>query len=313
MLLDEDEIKSVSAPLGTAQTLPPTAYRSADVFSREADQIFYKEWICVARVEQLPNPGDYLRVDVLRQPLILARQPDDTLHAMSALCAHRSMPLITEGGNATHFQCPYHLWRYDSLGNLVSKPLMADVEVPEDCRLPTVRVETWQGFVFVNLDADAAPLGPRLGPLDAIVAPYRMQDMVWVSSTQWDCPWNWKLLVENFMEAYHHLGPHGQSLQPDHAAADSYSSGDIDDGWSVLHMPSRTSPEELDILASVIMPSFCWANAPGGTGAFWYQLLPESHDRMSLILHTLMSREIADSPRPGRHCPGYAGRHRRYP
>ena len=138
---------------------------------------------------------------------------------------------------------------------------MDGVEVPEDCQLPAVLVEVWQGFIFVNLDSAATPLLPRLAGVDEIVAPYGMQDMVWVSSSEWDCPWNWKILVENFMEAYHHLGPHSQTVQPTNAASDSYSVGSVEQGWSVLRMPPRAGGE--DALASVIMPSFCWLNAPG--------------------------------------------------
>ena len=154
MLLSDQQIEAIASPLGQAQTLPPIVYRSPALFEQECEAIFYKEWICVAREDQVPNPGDYLRVDVLKQPLILVRQPDNSLHAMSAICAHRGMPLVAEGGNASHFQCPYHLWRYDSLGNLVSKPLMEGVEVPGDCKLPPVLVETWQGFVFVSFVID---------------------------------------------------------------------------------------------------------------------------------------------------------------
>ena len=29
-----------------------------------------------------------------------------------------------------------------------------------------------------------------------------------ISETAWDCEFNWKVLVENFMEWYHHIGAH---------------------------------------------------------------------------------------------------------
>jgi phenylpropionate dioxygenase-like ring-hydroxylating dioxygenase large terminal subunit len=295
MMLNEQQMEAVTAPLGQAQTLPPIAYTSPALFEQECKSIFYKEWVCVARVDQVPNPGDYLRVDIIKQPLILVRQPDHSLHAMSAICAHRGMPIVKESGNASHFQCPYHLWRYDSLGKLVNKPLMDGVAVPDDCQLPAVLVETWQGFVFVNLDVDAAPLAPRLDHLEDVIAPYNMQDMVWVSSSEWVCPWNWKILVDNFMEAYHHLGPHSQSIQPTNAASDSFSTGEVQDGWSVLHMPAREAGAKGDALASIVMPSFCWLNIPGEVGAFWYQLLPTAHNQMTLVLHTLLPRAIANS------------------
>ena len=98
------------------------------------------------------------------------------------------------------------------------------------------------------------------------------------------------------MEAYHHLGPHSQSIQPTHAASDSYSVGEERDGWSLLCMPPREPGSEVDALAGIIMPSFCWLNIAGGSGAFWYQLLPSSHDQMTLVLHTLLPAAIAHGP-----------------
>lgn len=298
-MLSKAQIESISAPLGRAKTLPPMAYTSAEVFKAECEDIFFSEWLCVARQEQVPNVGDYRRVDIVGQPLILVRLEDQTLHAMSAVCAHRGMPVAEGAGNTTHFQCPYHAWRYELNGSLTSTPLMQGVQIEEDCKLTAVQVETWNDFVFVNLDANAEPLGSRLGTLDEIVKPFQMDDLVCVSSSQWDCPWNWKILVENFMEAYHHLGPHLQSIQPLHAAKDSFVSGSVDEGWSVLHMPPREAPETntetADSLAGVIMPSFCWLNLPGASAAIWYQLFPSAHDQMKLVLHVMLPRDLAES------------------
>jgi phenylpropionate dioxygenase-like ring-hydroxylating dioxygenase large terminal subunit len=298
-MLSKVQIESITAPLGSAKTLPPVAYTSADVFRAECEHIFASEWLCVARQEQLPNAGDYRRVDIVGQPLILVRLEDHTLHAMSAVCAHRGMPVVEGAGNTTHFQCPYHAWRYDLQGSLASTPLMQGVEIDEDCKLPEVKVETWNDFVFVNLDVNAEPLGSRLATLNEITKPFQMDDLVWVSSSEWDCPWNWKILVENFMEAYHHLGPHLQSIQPLHAAKNSYVSGSVDEGWSVLHMPPREEPEADDAtaesLAGVIMPCFCWLNLPGTGATIWYQLFPKSHDQMKLLLHVMLPKHLAES------------------
>jgi hypothetical protein len=70
----------------------------------------------------------------------------------------------------------------------------------------------------------------------------------------------------------------------------------VEDGWSVLHMPPREPGSETDALASMIMPSFCWLNLPNNTGAFWYQLCPESADSLTLHIHTLLPEEVANSP-----------------
>ena len=88
--------------------------------------------------------------------------------------------------------------------------MMEEVEAFDErsCRLPSLALEVWEGFIFVNLDPDAAPLAPQLSGLDALVGNYHFGDLVVVETIEFDSPWNWKILVENFMEAYHHIGTH---------------------------------------------------------------------------------------------------------
>ena len=297
----EEELKGVTAPLASATTLPRSAYTSTAVFDAELRDIFYREWICVARLDQLPQPGDYLTVDVAEQPLIVVRLESGQVHAMSSICAHRAMPVVTDKGTTSHFQCPYHRWKYDLAGKLISAPYMDGAEdfPPETCRLTPVKLETWQGFIFVNLDAAAQSLVDRLGELDPFVNGYQMEDLVVVASTPFDSPWNWKLLIENFMEAYHHIGPHKESVQPEYHAHDSYSSGSIENGWSVLHMPAARKAEDeslprQEILASLIMPCFAWLNTASAT--FWYQVQPLKNNQFHLWIHSLLPREIAQGP-----------------
>lgn len=316
-MLNSDQIRAVTRPLARARTLPPDAYIRPDVFHAETGAIFHREWICVAREEQLPAPGDYRVVEVVGQPIILLRTESGPVRGLSAICPHRSMPIVSGQGHARSFSCPYHRWKFGQDGRLISAPLMDGAEgfPDEDCRLPEVRVDTWQGFVFVNLDAGAPALAARLADLDALVDGYRMADMRIVASLEFDCPWNWKILVENFMEAYHHIGPHRDTVQPTHHARDTYVTGSVAQGWSVLHMPEAepaaaaasdgglpTLPgldpgQRRQILASLVMPTFCWLNTP--SAAFWYELRPTAHDRMHLIIHTLLPQTLASGESAG--------------
>ncbi len=311
-LITEAEAARIRSPLNQGWTLPPAAYTDAEIFRQETREIFYREWICVAREEQLPETGDYRLAHVVEQPLIVVRQNDGSIKAMSAICPHRGMPVVDSHGQAQHFSCPYHLWKFSLDGSLISAPLMDSVdELDSNCQLPPIKVETWQGFVFVNLDSNAAPLHERMPGLDELVGAYDMSDMRISGSTDYECPWNWKLLVENFMEAYHHIGPHNTSLQGTYPAKQSYVSGSVSDGWSVLHMPSIEPHDESLLparprlsetqsnqsLASVIMPSFCWINT--AAIAFWYQLEPTAHDSMTLTIHALAPREMLEGDADG--------------
>lgn len=311
-MLSEQEHGSITANLSKAKTLPPRAYTSKAVFDRELETIFHKEWICVAREDQIPEPGDYRSTEVVDQPLIVVRLKDRTIRAMSSICPHRAMQVANGSGNATSFSCPYHRWKFGLDGALLSAPHMDKVDdfPPPDCGLKSIKVETWEGFIFVNLDPQSQALGPRLAQLDEEMSEYRMADLVVAATTEFDCPWNWKILVENFMEAYHHIGPHLESIQPTHNAKDAYVSGNVTKGWSVLHMPEvqTTKPDEdgqlpmidgltekqqSEILASLIMPTFAWINSP--SVAFWYELKPSAYNQMKLVIHTLLPGEIARS------------------
>lgn len=306
------DLERVTAPLPNATTLPPLAYTDPVVFAAECREVFYKEWICVAREEQIPDPGDYLTFDLVDQPLVVVRQEDGSVGVMSSICPHRAMPVVEGFGNTRTFQCPYHRWKFRLDGTFISAPHMDGVaDFPRaGCRLRPLEVETWEGFVFTSLDPEASPLKARLSGLGDVVGGYRMRDMVAATRIEFDCPWNWKILVENFMEAYHHIGPHNESVQPTHHARDSYVSGSVADGWSVLHMPQveghGESPDPLPLieglsenqkretLAGLVMPTCAWLLTP--SVGFWYHLVPHAHDRMTLYIHTLLPRALAEAP-----------------
>jgi phenylpropionate dioxygenase-like ring-hydroxylating dioxygenase large terminal subunit len=122
---------------------------------------------------------------------------------------------VAEGhGIASSFLCPYHHWCYALDGALISAPAMERTEDFDraEIRLPTFQVEVWLGFVFVNLDPDAPPLGPRLSALTEALAHYDLAAAEGVrSGPPSRFPWNWKVMMENNNDGYHanklHHGP----------------------------------------------------------------------------------------------------------
>jgi phenylpropionate dioxygenase-like ring-hydroxylating dioxygenase large terminal subunit len=317
-MLSREEIDTITSPLERAFTLPPRCYTDPAFFEKEREEIFSREWICVARGEQVPAAGDYLSVDLVGQPVIVVRLKSGELHAMSGVCLHRAMPVAEGSGKASSFSCPYHLWKYDLEGQLISAPLMDGVEdfEPKDCRLAPVRLEEWQGFVFINLDVNAESLTARLRGLDRIIENYEIDRLRIAATTEFDSPFNWKLLIENFMEAYHHIGPHSQTFQPIYPAKDSWVEADPDHLWSVLHMPGLGEHDEEgfptlprlaadqanDLLAIVVSPTLIFA--PGRGLVAWYQLEPESFDHMNLKIHMLLRPETIEDEEFATMIPG---------
>jgi nitrite reductase/ring-hydroxylating ferredoxin subunit len=216
-ILDDAFFESFSSSVldtSQAESLPPACYVSPEFFEFETKTLFGREWLCVGRESWVKEPGDYFTSRHIGEPLVITRTKSGEIAAMSAVCQHRGM-LVAEGkGNARGLICPYHHWFYSLSGELVAAP-----EMDKTCNfnranhnLPRLKVETWQGFVFVNFDADAAPLGPRLGALDEVVANYDLADLEGPPpSDPVRYKWNWKVMFENNNDGYHanrlHKGP----------------------------------------------------------------------------------------------------------
>jgi len=294
-----------------AWTLPPRAYVDPAVWEREVDRIFRRDWVCVARSSQIPSPGDYVAVDVIDQPVVVIRDDDGTVRALSNVCLHRSMPLVAGSGSARWIVCPYHLWSYGRDGTLHTAPMMEGAEEfePGACRLPQLHVEEWEGFVFVSMHQEPAPLTPQLAGLAPIIEHYGLGDLVIADTIEFDSPWNWKLLVENFMEAYHHIGPHRETFERTNPARSSFVVDNERSPWSLLHMPGVTDPDGIghlpyltrleprrraDLIAVCVYPTLLFAVT--GNLATWYELIPHAHDRMTLRIHLLLEPHVAADP-----------------
>jgi phenylpropionate dioxygenase-like ring-hydroxylating dioxygenase large terminal subunit len=211
-----------------AEALPPACYVDGGFYEFEKEAVFNHEWLCVGREAWVAAPGDYFTSSVVGEPIVVARTRGGEIAAMSSVCQHRAM-LVAEGsGNTRGFVCPYHHWTYALDGALVNAPAMEQTCGFDKAavRLPRFKVEVWLGFIFINFDADAAPLAPRLTQLEAALAPY---DLAAAEGPRPDAPaqyaWNWKVMFENNNDGYHasrlHHGPlhdfvpSAQSVFPD--------------------------------------------------------------------------------------------------
>ena len=193
------------APLEKASALPPGLYTSSEILDHEKREIFARDWSCPGRAADIPDPGNYLTWSIADQPIFVVRNRDGEVKAFSNVCRHRMMVLLEGKGSCRRVVCPYHAWTYDLDGQLIGAPHMGASEGFEkkDIRLHQLRTETWQGWIYVTLDEDAAPVAELLAPLGEITGRYGQENYVPVITEDhvWDT--NWKLLTENFMEGYH--------------------------------------------------------------------------------------------------------------
>lgn len=197
--------------------LPNVAFRDPAIFAAELEAIWHSDWVFVTTADAVPNPGDQLPVIVGRQPVLLVRQQDGDLAALSNLCAHRGTLLVDRPANGKRIQCPYHAWTYDEGGRLLSVPHAPRDAVDRSAHcLPAYRVESWHGLVFVSQDPAAEPLAERFAAVAPHVAARGLDDMAHRSEVQetqeWAC--NWKLAILNAMESYHLFRVHPKTLEP---------------------------------------------------------------------------------------------------
>ncbi len=292
-----DEVERVRRPLESAFTLPPLAYTSEEIYQAEIDNIMRKSWMPLARVDQVPNPGDYIAMDILDQPVVVVHGHDGEIRVLSRVCLHRAAPIVEGSGNRKLFSCPYHAWSYDTTGQLVRAPMMEGAEgfSASACKLPQIRTEIWEGFILANLNADCDPFAPQVESFRKYFEKFKLSEMVVARTVEFESPWNWKVLVENFMEAYHHIATHSKTLEQIYHAADS-TVPDNDGPWSILHMPSEHDHQgvlpavdgledwqERDLFANVLFPHFLFAVQ--GTALTWYQVFPDSVDKFLLKIH----------------------------
>jgi Phenylpropionate dioxygenase and related ring-hydroxylating dioxygenases, large terminal subunit len=116
------------------KSLPSSYYYQPEMFAREKDRIFVREWFCAGREEELPSPGTVLVREVLGESILVARAKDGELKAHYNVCRHRGSRLCASEENrwgvklrdsvtsAATIRCPYHQWTYALDGSLLRAP-----------------------------------------------------------------------------------------------------------------------------------------------------------------------------------------------
>ena len=119
-----DSFAASTKAVNEARLLPPLIYTSQEFYEFERRSIFRHEWLCVGRVDQVPEPGDFRCITIAGEPLIMLRDSDGSVGVISAVCQHRGMVLAEGSGNTRRFTCPYHHWSYGLDGSLLGAPAM---------------------------------------------------------------------------------------------------------------------------------------------------------------------------------------------
>ncbi|HTK64127.1 MAG TPA: aromatic ring-hydroxylating dioxygenase subunit alpha [Pseudonocardia sp.] len=247
--------------LGNAR-IPKETYTSREIHEREKRLLWKKAWLMACRENDIPRVGDQVPFDIVGQSVLLIRS-EKGLRAFHNTCQHRGNKLVTEPTSASGVRCSFHGWSWNLDGSIRSVPCRWDYPgmTDQEIRLPEVRVATWNGFVFINFDPDAAPLEDFLG--EEVLRHWEH----WDRTRAWKAahigkvvPCNWKLTLEAFLEVYHTVATHPEAL---------FGSGDCNTQYDMYGLHQRLitamgvpSPHLGDVPAQDVVD-----NLLGDTGA----------------------------------------------
>jgi choline monooxygenase len=199
-----------TAPLAEASTIPAAWYSDSRLAELERRAVFGHTWQVVGRVDQLSDPGRYFTADVGGEPLAAVRGGDGVLRAFYNVCRHHAAAILTKPeGRESVLRCPYHGWTYTLEGALKGVPEFDRVCKFDRTRngLIPVRVDSWEKFVFVNLDSGAGPLQTFLGGLRDRVGPLDLSKLTFLERRTYTLNCNWKVYVDNYLDGGYHV-PH---------------------------------------------------------------------------------------------------------
>ena len=201
---------NAAAALPDAHTIPASWYTDPRIAQLELQNVFSRAWQAVGRAEQVEKPGQYVTSSVAGEPVVAVRGSDGKLRAFYNVCRHHAMTVMNEPcGHAQHMRCPYHGWTYNLEGELRGMTEFEGVcnfDRAQNGLLP-IRVETWENFVFVNLEPHAAPLEEFLGALVGLAKPLGFGGLQFVERRSYTLNCNWKVYVDNFLDGGYHV-PH---------------------------------------------------------------------------------------------------------
>jgi len=211
--VDITDLVQTAEELTEPVTIGAEAYISEEYARQERDKLWRKVWQQVGRVEEIPEVGDYLTYEILDDSIVVVRTAPDKLAAYHNVCPHRGRRLIDTPkgarnacGKKKQFVCNFHGFRYNLDGECVhvfEKEDWKGALTAQRTHLGVVKVDTWGGWVWINMDPNCESLRDYLQPAASILDPFELQKMRyrWRRWVVFDC--NWKVAMEAFDETYH--------------------------------------------------------------------------------------------------------------
>ena len=306
---------NVSVPFEAARAMPRSVYLSDEFLALEQEHVFAKSWLCAGRADALPNPGDYLTMEIASEPIIVLRDAGGRLRAMSNVCRHRMSILLEGRGNRKAITCPYHAWTYNLDGSLRAAPAMELNEsfCKGETTLPAIRCTDWNGWIMVTLNPNLRDPAETLKEVDTLTGYLDMSQYVETFREEHHWNTNWKILAENFMESYHLPMCHGSTIGgavdlkqmtcPEGFPAFNYHHIMKDDSiaLSIAHKDNTTlkGDDRYRTWLMAIYPALLITLTPG---YFWYLCLtPDGPGHVNILYGGGLHPDFAADPEADQH------------
>jgi phenylpropionate dioxygenase-like ring-hydroxylating dioxygenase large terminal subunit len=212
-------VEDLAEPL----TYSVEAFISPEYARAEGDKLWARVWQHAGRVEEIPEVGDYITYEVGADSILIVRTAPDQIKAYHNVCPHRGRRLVDPNcgnhsacGQKQRFVCGFHGWTFNLQGKntfILDPQDWKGALNEERTSLSEVKVDTWGGWLWINMDPNCEPLIDYLGDAARILAPFEFEKMryKWRQWVVFDA--NWKTSLEAFMEPYHVAGTHTQMLE----------------------------------------------------------------------------------------------------
>ena len=194
--------------------IPGGRYIDDEFYRLEMEYLWKRSWLCAIRADEIAVAGEYKLFERMGLSIVIARGADGEIRAFHNACRHRGAPIVQGDGKSKLLVCRYHSWCYDLHGRLIRVPEehdFGDLDKAARGLLP-VRCESWQGWVFINLDPDAHPLMEDLAPISQDLASLNMENLRVKGRLNYRIECNWKAALDAFLEAYHVKAIHPQTV-----------------------------------------------------------------------------------------------------
>lgn len=189
-------------------------YLDPEFHDLEMKLFFGRQWLFAAMVCEIPRAGDWTRVDVGRESVIIVRRKNGGIGAYHNTCRHRGSRIcLEERGHATRLVCPYHQWTYDLDGQLVATRLMGNDFDSSAFHLSPVSVGLAGGYIFINFSANPPDFEPFRRDIEPYILPHQLENTKVAHTQHLLERANWKLIIENNRECFHCAGSHPELMQ----------------------------------------------------------------------------------------------------